>query len=360
LPFVLTDPGLLSYQEDRFTIGSIHIDPSTIQRTIDKVPPEFQRQWDPRAVGDEFASQVLFVGIYDGHGGHSVSEYLHTSLHDLFEHIDVAEIPDLVAYLKTYGGYFRRFRGGALQPWAVPGAVTEEHLDLEAHATYAFLQADREISKLPDSENCGATSSVALIQTLDEPSSLFYNADNLLITVAHCGDTRAILCNTDATTQPLTANHHADERTEETRLRRVGGGIVTDSFGDTRWMGALANTRCLGDLQYKSFGVTPEPEVKTRIIEGHSVTALVLMSDGISSLLSDPEIADLVRTCAKLGPEVAAREVVRFAEELGAEDNCTAVVVPLKGWNTRVKDTTKELREFRRTEAMNSERLHRM
>ena len=59
----------------------------------------------------------------------------------------------------------------------------------------------------------------------------------------HDRDTRAILCNTDATTQPLTANHHADERTEETRLRRVGGGIITDSFGDTRWMGALANTR---------------------------------------------------------------------------------------------------------------------
>lgn len=97
----------------------------------------------------------------------------------------------------------------------------------------------------------------------------------------------------------------------------------------------------LGDSQYKAFGVTPEPDVKTRIIEGHSATALVLMSDGVSSLLSDPEVADLVRKCAKLGPEVAAREVVRFAEELGAEDNCTAVVVPLKGWNTRVKDTTK-------------------
>lgn len=183
-------------------------------------------------------------------------------------------------------------------------------------------------------------------------------------------DTRAILCNTDATTQPLTANHHADERTEETRLRRVGGGIITDSFGDTRWMGALANTRwwvranrlgipcygelirslgffSLGDSQYKRFGVTPEPDVKTRIIAGHSATALVLMSDGISSLLSDPEIADLVRTCAKLGPEVAAREIVRFAEELGAEDNCTAVVVPLKGWNTRVKDTTKVTRPKR-------------
>ena len=51
----------------------------------------------------------------------------------------------------------------------------------------AELQADREISKLPDSDNCGATSSVALIQTLDEPPNLFYNADTLLITVAHCG-----------------------------------------------------------------------------------------------------------------------------------------------------------------------------
>ena len=84
--------------------------------------------------------------------------------------------------------------------------------------------------------------------------------------------------------------------------------------------------------------------MKTRIIEGHSATALVLMSDGVSSLLSDPEVADLVRTCAKLGPEVAAREVVSFAEELGAEDNCTAVVVPLKGWNARVKDTTKVIK----------------
>jgi protein phosphatase PTC6 len=97
----------------------------------------------------------------------------------------------------------------------------------------------------------------------------------------------------------------------------------------------------LGDSQYKRFGVTPEPEVKTRVIEGHCATAVVLVSDGVSALLSDPEIADLVRTCAKLGPEIAAKEIVRFAEELGAEDNCTAVVVPLKGWNTRVKDTTK-------------------
>lgn len=59
----------------------------------------------------------------------------------------MAEIPELVAYLKAYGGYFRRFRGGALQPWAVAGAVSEEHIDLEAHATYAFLQVSDRTTK---------------------------------------------------------------------------------------------------------------------------------------------------------------------------------------------------------------------
>jgi protein phosphatase PTC6 len=48
---------------------------------------------------------------------------------------------------------------------------------------------------------------------------------------------------TDGRVLPMTANHHADERGESSRLRRVGGGMVMDSFGDTRWMGKLANTR---------------------------------------------------------------------------------------------------------------------
>lgn len=46
----------------------------------------------------------------------------------------------------------------------------------------------------------------------------------------------------------MTANHHADERGESTRLRRVGGGLVIDSFGDTRWMGSLTNTRGCGHI----------------------------------------------------------------------------------------------------------------
>jgi len=45
--------------------------------------------------------------------------------------------------------------------------------------------------------------------------------------------------------------HHPDDRAESERLRKMGAGMITDSFGEARWMGALANTRAFGDSQYK-------------------------------------------------------------------------------------------------------------
>jgi len=76
----------------------------------------------------------------------------------------------------------------------------------------------------------------------------------------------------------------------------------------------------------------------------------VLVSDGISSELSDDEIVDLAR--GSPDPKTAAERILAFSEELGGEDNATAVVVPLAGWG-RIEgpDKTKELREYRRKQA---------
>ena len=82
-----------------------------------------------------------------GHGGAAVSQYLHNNLHQTFETLDTKSVPNVVAAIKAYGGYFRRFRGGALEPWAQSGwdldhdEHTEMNLTLEAYATLAFLQA---------------------------------------------------------------------------------------------------------------------------------------------------------------------------------------------------------------------------
>ena len=68
----------------------------------------------------------------------------------------------------------------------------------------------------------------------------------------------------------MTTKHHAETPVESTRLRRVmGSALVTDSFGEGRWMGVLENTRSLGDFKYKPYGLTPEPEVREKLLKGN-------------------------------------------------------------------------------------------
>jgi len=158
----------------------------------------------------------------------------------------------------------------------------------------------------------------------------------------------------------MTENHHADAHVETIRLRRMmGSSLITDSFGESRWMGVLSNTRCLGDLQYKKFGVTPEPQIQTRLLDGKDWAYLILVSDGISSILSDEEVVDLARDARD--PKAAAEAILAFSQELGGDDNATALVVPLAGWgNIKGPDRTRELREYRRQQAVGSERQRRM
>lgn len=74
---------------------------------------------------------------------------------------------------------------------------------------------------------------------------------------------------------------------------------------------------------------SPEPDVATVPV----VTAgrLLLCSDGVNGMLSDEEIADLL--AAHADPAEAATAVVRAAVQAGGEDNATAVVVDVVGWD---------------------------
>lgn len=98
----------------------------------------------------------------------------------------------------------------------------------------------------------------------------------------------------------------------------------------------------------------------TRALNGDDYAYLVLVTDGLTSLMSDQEIVDLARNAAD--PTRAAKTIVHFGEDLGAQDNCTCVVVPLAGWGkVGGVDTTEERREYRRKQAdMLNTRMQRM
>lgn len=120
----------------------------------------------------------------------------------------------------------------------------------------------------------------------------------------------------------------------------------------------LANTRSFGDANQKRLGVTAEPEISRREIKGSEWSFMVLCSDGVSGVLSDQEIVDIVKEAET--PEEGAKAVVRFAEEVagndnGGADNCTCLVVRLGAWEQRDAGGvgsagTKQEREWRRSQ----------
>jgi len=293
------------------------------------------------------------------HGVPTVAQYMRDDLHARVETARPDQIPEVVKWLKSHGGYFRRYRGGVLEDWLNDPSL-DRPLDMESRVTLAFLQSDYEASKLAEAKGSGTTASVAILHPLELPTAPFFSSETMALTVAHCGDTRILLCSTETGQAfPMTEDHHADTRTESNRLRRLGTGLVTDSFGEARWMGAVANTRGLGDEEFKPVGVTPEPEVKRRVLTGKDWAFLVFVSDGITCTASNEEIVDLARNAKT--PKEAAQNILAYAEELGSEDNSTVIVVPLAGWGTvRGPDRTYERRIHRKKQAVGSGRQRRM
>ncbi|GAA5989810.1 hypothetical protein JCM11641_003374 [Rhodosporidiobolus odoratus] len=382
------------YQEDTFAVSSLAVPQSALRLNVLEERlgsgwnPETKEGFDGEEVQDDSEGrrrQVACFGVFDGHGGAQTSKYLASSLLPLVEKARESAIPETIDQYRSVGGYLKRYRGGLLERFH-KGAIEEAErngtyrrgMGLDEMAVLGFLQADNHILSTPEEAfgKSGSVGTLAFLHSLDLPHSHPYYSSSLLsLTTAHLGDTSALLASTKTgRAYRLTQAHHADSRTEVERLRTAGTGVITDSFGESRWGGTLANTRGVGDRMFTPLGVIAEPEIGKRVIKGDDFAFLLLISDGITDSLSDQEICDLVRLeitktrelnnnpKAVASPERAAKRVVGFAEDVGAEDNLTCLVVPLPGWSRLGGlDTTASRREYRlRQASTRSSRQQRM
>ncbi|KAF8419294.1 phosphatase 2C-like domain-containing protein [Tirmania nivea] len=343
--------------------------------------------------------------------GHTMEEDLSQKMHRKKLQADLVS-----EWRETIGGYFRRFKPNFSGPATTTGPVnrdtrgvapskfsmdsTSAALRMSASATgdgswesiltYAFLRADLDFIKgkwrntapaaeggnagvgeqaqaqgetavadaspTPHKSKSGSTASTALIFTPPSSNVPYWSpkATSTLLT-AHIGDTRILLSSTlTGNAVPLTSSHHPSHPLESRRLRRYAAAFISDSFGEERF-GVLANTRSFGDASQKRSGITAEPEVTRRELKGTEWAFMVLCSDGVSGVLSDQEIVDIIKE--KETPEEGAKAVVEFAEEVvgrgnGGGDNSTCLVVRLGGWERREEGGqgskgTRDLRRWR-------------
>lgn len=331
--------------------------------------------------------QVFNFAVFDGHGGSQCSQFLQDNLAKYVENCDLTTGSEIAEeYRKQIGGYWRRWKNGFDSYMAKMRAID----DLQMRIPIAFLQADLDFINM--NTTAGSTCTSVYMYTDEEyqapvgrhqiltPGAFWQSGQTVQLVVAHVGDTRCVMCDRFGEAHPLTSNHHPSSPIEALRLQRYASSFMTDSFGESRF-GNYANTRAFGDLQAKALGITAEPDITEYEVGTYSgkspakkgITAyggsgdesfLVIVSDGVTSMMSDQEIVDIVMSTENRGgsrrgtPQLAAEEVVKYAEALGGDDNATCMVIRLGGWTKWPAgvDRTAALREQRLKDALDNRR----
>ncbi len=139
-----------------------------------------------------------------------------------------------------------------------------------------------------------------------------------LLSIAHVGDSRAYLLRS-GNLQQLTNDHSLV-------AEQVRRGLITPQQAEESEMQSVL---------LRALGAHPEVEIDVDEVEVFPRDVLLLCSDGLTRMVTEPEIAGTLQ--AETGPSAAAAKLIGLANESGGVDNVTVIVVRFeddsnKGW----------------------------
>lgn len=130
------------------------------------------------------------------------------------------------------------------------------------------------------------------------------------VTIGHVGDSRAYRLR-EGRLEQLTDDH----------------SLVGDLMRSGRLTPEEAETHPQRSVITRALGTDPEVDVDTTTIEASPGDIFLLCSDGLTSMVGDDNILDLVAQAGSL--EAAAKALVKAANKGGGEDNITVVLFAL-------------------------------
>uniref|UniRef100_A0A7N0TDU8 protein-serine/threonine phosphatase n=1 Tax=Kalanchoe fedtschenkoi TaxID=63787 RepID=A0A7N0TDU8_KALFE len=256
----------------------------------------------------DFPQSHDFFGVFDGHGGVTVSsacrDRLHRFVGELIEGVEGVDWDRVMkeCFLKMDDHVNAECGGGGV------GFVGE--------CTASLLAA-----------KVRTVGSTALVVVLGKEE----------IVVANCGDSRAILFRNGAVV-PLSWDQKPDRSDERLRVEAAGGKVI--DVNGLRVLGVLKATRSIGDYALKPYMIS-EPEVTvTKFSELDNF--IVIASDGLWDVVSSEDACEVVKKCLNgqtrrsLGggttksPADAAAMLAELAMAKGSKDNISVIVVDLK------------------------------
>eukprot|EP00929_Paragymnodinium_shiwhaense_P065237 TRINITY_DN32720_c0_g1_i1.p1 TRINITY_DN32720_c0_g1~~TRINITY_DN32720_c0_g1_i1.p1 ORF type:complete len:717 (-),score=200.45 TRINITY_DN32720_c0_g1_i1:65-2215(-) len=189
----------------------------------------------------------------------------------------------------------------------------------------AFYAADDEMrANLQSGSEAGATACVVRISS---------EGGKLSLTVANCGDSRAVLWRKASGELQETRDHRPSDPEEKKRIE-AAGGTVSEEFDPPRIDGQLACSRALGAFKYKQDSSRPPAEQKVSTAPDlfewpcEKGDVLIIGCDGVWDTLSSQQVVDAVCK-AEEGSDLGAvvQKVLDTCIAKEADDNLSLLAV---------------------------------
>ena len=188
---------------------------------------------------------------------------------------------------------------------AAPENWTSQTRRLRNAVRQANLQIFQSAQKNPEQRGMGATVTTAWLK-------------ESMLSISHVGDSRAYLLRS-GNLQQLTNDHSLV-------AEQVRRGLITPQQAEESEMQSVL---------LRALGAHPEVEIDVDEVEVFPRDVLLLCSDGLTRMVTEPEIAGALQ--AETEPASAAGKLIALANESGGIDNVTVIVVRFedeasKGW----------------------------
>lgn len=287
--------GKRPYQEDRYIVKKYLS--NTSNNSIVKTKKSIVGTGTTSETENMSRLPIDFLGIFDGHGGPTVSETLS----------------------KTLPQYFYKQN-------ILSDNIPRPHSKYNEYIINTFDQIQNELSaKHNKSSSQGSTVCLALI---------YYSKEKKYLTTIWSGDSRVIGCNNNYIAESLTLDHKPDSPSEMLRIKKLGGTVTFEPNDVPRVDGILAVSRSMGDFEQKKT-VTHRPDILHYNCNNYKF--IVVASDGLYDSMNNQQIVDFILNAIIERPESLsnqnsknnlniASKLALKAMELGSDDNISIII----------------------------------
>lgn len=230
---------------------------------------------------DQNLNAINMFGIYDGHGGTYVSEYLEKNLPKFY----------------------------CNNSFQLPFSE-DFHCEL-----FELLQ--KKILENKRGYLCGSTCLL----------NLMYRYENEIhMNIINLGDCRLVIVYTNGEHKQVTTDHKPEDPIEKHRLELMGGEIYRDSEGTVR-IGDLSLSRAFGDGDNLPY-ISQKPDVHYKKITKQT-KYVVMGCDGLWDVVDNNNLFTILNNFKKKGAKNLAADLANYALEKGTSDNVSIIIIEI-------------------------------